>query len=88
MWPVTHQQGDDADADEDDGADDGGNARTVGAAVVAGLRGVALGLPGIALGAPGGLLLLAVDAPLGLGIVRRIRAAVRRREECWEVRCS
>ena len=77
-----HQEGDDADADEDDGADHGGYTRDVGAAVVAGFPGVTLGPHGIALGAPGGFLLFAVDAPLGPGIVRRIRgrrrAATRR----------
>ena len=67
-----HQQGDDADADEDDGTNHGRNAGTVGVCI-ARLHGVALSLPGIALGAPGGSLLLAVDAPLGPGIVRRIR---------------
>ena len=82
--PGQHQQGDDADADQDDGTHDRRNARAV--AAIARLPRMALGLPGIALRAPGGLLLFAVDPPLGARIVRRRRAAAR--EACKEVRCS
>ena len=66
------QQGNYAYGNQDDRADDGGNARAV-CAHVAGLPGMALGLPGIALRAPCGSLLLTVNPPLGFGIVRRNR---------------
>ena len=82
------QQGNDADADENDGTDDGRNAGSIGAAVVAGFGGIALSLQGIPLRAPGSLLLFAVDAPLGLGVVGRIAEADRRQEARREERCS
>ena len=77
-----HQQGDDAYANENDGADDRRNARDIVA--VAGLPGVTLGLEGIPLRAPRGPLLLAIDAPLGARIIRGRRTAPGRRvgREC------
>ena len=73
------EQGHDADANKNDGTDDGRNTGTIGAHVV-GLGSVTLRFPGFTLGAPGSLLLLAINAPLGLGVVRwigRLAAAGR-----------
>src|ERR1035437_2454174 len=71
-----HQQSDHADGNQDDGADNRGNTRTVCSHAV-GLPGVLLGLllslPCIALRLPCGLLLFLIKPPLGLGIIGRKR---------------
>ena len=67
---AVNQQTDNADADENDGANDRWNMRAIGAPI-AGLPCMPLRFPCFALGAPCGSLLFAIDAPLSARVVGR-----------------